>query len=155
MHEFDVAARARRYDRAMHAGDRERERATAALREHYVGGRLTVDELSHRTGRVLTARSRAEVRSALSGLPVLPDARELADRGRSALQATLRAAVLVLLTGAYLVFSALLLLVLALTLLFHGASDTTLAGFLVAWLVPTYLLTRLWHRRPPRRRPSM
>jgi Flp pilus assembly protein TadB len=139
----------------MHAGDRERDRATAALREHYVGGRLTVDELSNRTGRVLTARSRAEVRGALSGLPVLPDARELADRGRSALQATLRAAVLVALTGAYLVFSMLLLLVLALTLLFHGASDATLVVFLVVWLIPTYLLTRLWHRRPPRRRPSM
>jgi hypothetical protein len=138
----------------MHAGDRERERATAALREHYVGGRLTVEELSHRTGRVLTARSRAEVRSALAGLPVLPDAAELAARGRSALQATLRAAMLVLLTGAYLVFSLLLLLVFALTLLFQGASDTTVVGFLVVWLVPTYLLTRLWHRRPPGRRPS-
>ena len=143
------------YDRTMHAGDRERERATAALREHYINGRLTVDELSHRTGQVLTARSRAQVRRALSGLPVLPDAGELATRGRSALQATLRAAVLVLLTGAYLVFSVLLLLVLALTLLFQGASDATLVGFLVVWLVPTYLLTRLWHRRPPARRPSM
>jgi hypothetical protein len=139
----------------MRVGDPERERATAVLREHYVGGRLTVDELSHRTGQVLAARSSAEIRGALSGLPVFPDARELAARGRSALQATLRAAALVLLTGVYLVFSVLLLLVLALTLLLQGASDATLLGFLVAWLVPTYLLVRLWHRRPPRRRPSV
>jgi Domain of unknown function (DUF1707) len=145
----------RRYDRAMFAADRDRERATAALREHYVGGRLTVDELSHRTGRVLTARSRAEIRSALSDLPVLPDARELAARGRSLVQANLRRVVLVLLTAAYVVFTCSLLLVLALTLLLQGASDGMLVGFLVVWLVPTYLLTRLWHRKPQGRRPSM
>jgi hypothetical protein len=42
-------------------------------------------------------------------------------------------------------------LVLALTLIVHGASGTTLLGFLVVWLVPTYLLSRLWHRGQPRR----
>jgi hypothetical protein len=31
------------------------------------------------------------------------------------------------------------LLVLVLTLIFDGASGTTLVGFLVVWLVPTYL----------------
>ena len=57
---------------------------------------------------------------------------------------------LVIFTGAYLLFCACLLVVLALTLLVDGASDATLVGFLVVWLVPTYLLTRLWHRRPSR-----
>jgi Flp pilus assembly protein TadB len=134
----------------MFADDRDRERATEVLREHYVGGRLTVDELSQRTGRVLTARSRAEVRRALSGLPMFPDPRDLAAQGKAVVQTAIRAAVLVLFTGAYLLFCAFLLLVLALTLLFGGASDATLVGFLVVWLVPTYLLTRLWHRRPSR-----
>jgi Flp pilus assembly protein TadB len=134
----------------MVAGDRERERATAALREHYVGGRLTVDELADRTGRVLTARSRAELRSALSGLPTFPDPRDLAAQGRSVVQTAMRAALLVIFTGAYLLFCMFLLLVLALTLLFDGASDATLVGILVVWLIPTYLLTRLWHRRPSR-----
>jgi hypothetical protein len=136
------------------AGDSERERATAMLREHYVRGRLTLEELSDRTATVLAARSRAELRSAFFDLPVLPDARELADRGRSLLQAVAHGAVVVLFTGAYLVFSFALLLALVLTLLLDGASGTTLVAFLVVWLVPTYLLTRVWHRRTPSRRPS-
>jgi hypothetical protein len=45
-----------------------------------------------------------------------------------------------------------LLCVFALTLLIHGASGLALAGFLLVWLVPTYLLSRLWRgafaRRP-------
>jgi hypothetical protein len=133
------------------AGDSDRERATAALREHYARGRLTLDEVSERTGRVLEARSRAEVRRALSDLPSFPDGRELAALVRSTLHATIRGVALVVFTGAYLVFTVTLLLVLALTLLLQGASGSALLGFLIVWLVPTYLLTRLWQRRPERR----
>ena len=50
------------------AGDLDRERAASSLGEHYAGGYLTLDEFSRRTGRVLSARSRGEVRRALSGL---------------------------------------------------------------------------------------
>jgi Flp pilus assembly protein TadB len=142
------------YDGGVFAGDRDRERAAATLREHYVRGRLSVDELSSRTQRILEARSHAELRTALAGLPLLPDARELAAQGRSMAQAAARGAVLVVFTGAYLLFSVVLLLVFALTLLIHGASTSELAAFLIIWLVPTFLLSRLWHRRPPRRRPS-
>ena len=99
----------------MFAGDSDRDRATAALREHYAGGRLTLDEVSERIGRVLTARSNADLRRALSGLP------GSTDRGRSVVRAAVRGAVLVVLTGAYLVFSLTLLLVFALTLLLQGA----------------------------------
>lgn len=147
----------------MFAGDRDRERAAITLREHYVRGRLTLDELSHRAGSVLTARSQEELRSALSGLPrgvpfflpVLADAREVTAQGRLAAQRALRWAVLVVLTMAYLLFSLALLLGLGLTLLLHGASAAALVGFLVAWLVPTYVLARLWRRRPSGRRPSV
>jgi hypothetical protein len=38
--------------------------------------------------------------------------------------------------------------------LLHGASASALAAFLVVWLVPTYLLSRLWHRTPSQRRPG-
>jgi hypothetical protein len=136
----------------MRAGDSDRERATAALQEHYVGGRLTLDELSERTGHVLAARSRAEIRRALSDLPVFGDSGELAARGRLLVQSVARGAMLVVFTGAYLLFSFVLLLVFGLTLLLNGASGTALVGFLLVWLVPTYLLSRLW-RRPalPRR----
>jgi hypothetical protein len=136
----------------MRAGDNDRERATAALQEHYVGGRLTLEELSERTGRVLAARSRAEIRRALSDLPVFGDSGELAARGRLLAQSVARGAMLVVFTGAYLVFSFVLLLVFGLTLVLNGASGTALVGFLLVWLVPTYLLTRLWRGPAPHRR---
>jgi hypothetical protein len=123
----------------MVAGDRDRERAVAALREHYVGGRLTVEDLARRTERALAARSRHDLRRALRGLPRFPD-------GESVARVAARGAVLVVFTGAYLLFSFVLLLVLGLTLLIHGASGTELLGFLAVWLVPTYLLSRLWRK---------
>jgi DUF1707 SHOCT-like domain len=144
----------------MFAGDRDRERAAVTLREHYVRGRLTLDEFSSRIAGVLTARSREELGRELSGLPqglfagvpVILDTRELATQGRSVVRAALRTAVLVALTAVYLMFSLGLLLVFGLTLLIHGASPSVLVGFLVVWLVPTFLVSRLWLRRTPRRR---
>jgi DUF1707 SHOCT-like domain len=138
----------------MFAGDRDRERATVTLREHYVGGRLTLEEFSSRTASVLTARSREELARALSGLPqgvfanlpVVLDGRELAAQGRAVVRTAVRAALLVLFTGAYLLFSLALLFVLGLTLLIHGASASIVVGCLVVWLVPTFLLSRLWLR---------
>jgi len=130
----------------MFAGDQDRERAAATLQEHYVRGRLTVDELSQRTARVFSARSRGDIRTALAGLPLLPDAFGIAGYGRIA-QVALRGAILFVLTAAYVIFSFTLALALALTLVFNGASATTLFGFLIAWLIPTYLLTRLWRRK--------
>jgi hypothetical protein len=144
----------------MFAGDRDRERAAATLREHYVRGRLTLDEFSSRIGRVLTAHSREELGDALWGLPqgpfaslpVVLDPQGLAAQGRVVARAALRGVLLVVLTGAYVLFSFALLLVLGLTLLVHGASVSMLVGFLVVWLVPTWLLSRLWLRGRPRRR---
>ncbi len=132
----------------MLAADSDRERATATLKESYVGGRLTLDELSERTELVLAARSRAELRAALSGLPWFSE--ELAERGRSAVNTVARGALVVALTGAWLLFSFALLLVFGLTLAFQGVSGSALLGFLLAWLVPTYLLSRLWRRSPQR-----
>jgi Flp pilus assembly protein TadB len=140
------------YDRAMLAGDSERERAAATLREQYVRGCLTLDELAGRTERVLAARSRADLRRALSGLPILPDLRELAAQGRAAGQAALHTAALVLFTGAYLIFCLVLVVVLGFTLLLHGATTSELVAFLLIWLVPTFFMSRLWHSRPAHRR---
>jgi Domain of unknown function (DUF1707) len=134
----------------MLVADRDRDRVATALREHYASGRLTLEEFSSRTHLVLIARSDRDLRSALLGLPgpLLPGHPWPAG---SLVRAAARGAALVAATGAYLLFSVVLLLVLTLTVLLQGASGTTLAGFLVVWLVPTYLLSRLW-RRPPRRR---
>jgi hypothetical protein len=118
------------------AGDGDREKAAASLREHFVRGRLTVDELADRTETALRARSREELRRSLDGLPQVS--------ARAMAQTVTRAAALVLFTAAWLLFSFVLLLVLALTALIHGASGMELAGFLLVWLVPTYLLSRLW-----------
>jgi Flp pilus assembly protein TadB len=134
----------------MFVGDGEREQGVATLREHFVQGRLTVEELSTRTERVLVARSRAELRTALTGLPAFLDFGELAARGRSVADAAIRGVLLVVLTGAYVLFSLALVLVLGVTLLVHGASTAALLGFLVVWLAPTYLLSRVWRRRPTR-----
>jgi hypothetical protein len=133
-------------------GDCDRDRAAAALRDHFVGGRLTLEEFSARTERVLSARSRAQLWGALEGLPLLPNIRELAREGRLVARTAARGAVLVLAAGAWFCFSLVLLLVLALTLLIDGASTSVLVGFLVVWLVPTYLLSRMWHRTPLRGR---
>ena len=135
----------------MLAADSDRERVAATLREHYVRGRLTAEELADRVELVVRSRSRRELRRALSGLPMLPDAGELAAQGRSVAQWALRGAMLVVFTGAYLMFSFVLLLVLAVTVLVQGASASALLGFLLVWLVPTLLLYRLWQRKPPHR----
>ncbi len=125
------------------AGDADRERATASLREHFVGGRLTLEELSERTNAVLRARSRQDLRRALDGLPQW--------HGRAIAQTATRAAAVVVFTGAWLMFSFVLLVLLGLAFLIHGVSGIDLAVFLLVWLVPTYLLSRLWRRALPRR----
>jgi hypothetical protein len=109
-----------------------------------------LDELSDRTGRALSARSRADLRRALSDLPVLPSAPELLAQGRSAVRAAAHGAAVVLFTGLYLVFSFTLVVVLGVTLLVQGASAALLAVFLLVWLLPTYALSRVWRGGRPR-----
>ena len=120
------------------AGDADRERASANLREHYARGYLTLDELSRRTGRVLSARSSGQVRRALFGL----SRPSLVDSAHSAV----RDVVLVVVSGAYVVFSLVLALVLGLTVLLHGVSMSAFLAIAVVWLVPTYLFARLRRR---------
>jgi hypothetical protein len=124
----------------MLAGERDRDRAVALLREHYAEGRLTLEQLGRRVDRVLHARSRWQIGLAFVGLPVLPDSTPAKVRGVA------RGAMLVLLSGAWLVFSFMLLALLGIVLLVQGASAATLLGFLVVWLVPTWLLGRAWRR---------
>jgi hypothetical protein len=118
------------------AGDDDRERAVSSLREHFVRGRLTVEELAERTELALRARSHGDLRRAFAGLQAWP--------GRELVGTVARGAAVVVLTGAWLMFSFVLLVVFALTLLIHGASGIELAAFFAVWLVPTYLLSRVW-----------
>ena len=120
------------------AGDLDRERAASNLREHYAGGYLTLDEFSRRTGRVLSARSRGQVRRALFSL----SRPSLVDSTNSAV----RDLVLVVVSGVYVVFSLVLALVLGLTVLLHGVSMSAFLAIAIVWLVPTCLFARLRRR---------
>jgi len=51
------------------ASDAERDSAAAALREHFVQGRLTLEELMSRLDTALTARMRSQLDSLLADLP--------------------------------------------------------------------------------------
>jgi Domain of unknown function (DUF1707) len=126
-----VLALARR--RVALAGDLDRERAAAQLREGYAGGYLTLDEFSRRTGRVLSARSLWQLRRSLFGVP------------RPPLFDSVREVVLAVVTGAYVVFTLVLAIVLALALLL-GASSSTFVVFALVWAVPTYLFARFRRR---------
>lgn len=52
-------------------GEQERERAATALKEHFLRGRLSVEELTERLEVALSARRDGDVRRALDDLPVL------------------------------------------------------------------------------------
>lgn len=115
------------------AGDVERERAAARLREGYAGGYLTLDELSRRTSRALSARSSRQLRGSLFGLP------------RGSLLDSVHDVVLAVVTGAYVLFTLGLALMLAVALLL-GASTSTLVVFALVWFVPTCLFVRFRRR---------
>src|SRR4051795_7478178 len=120
------------------AGDLDRERAAANLREHYAGGYLTLDDFSRRTGRVLSARSRGQVQRALFGL----SRPSFTGSARSAV----RDVVLVVAGGAYVVFSLVLALCLGLTVLLQGVSSSAFLVIAVIWLVATYVFGRARRR---------
>lgn len=56
------------------AGDADREQALEALKEAFVQGRLTTDELDVRAGRALSARTRADLAVLTGDIPHAPEA---------------------------------------------------------------------------------
>jgi hypothetical protein len=66
---------------SVRASDNDRERTIAALQEHTVAGRLTLDEFTERAATVYAARTLNELAEATADLPAqkkLSDARHLA-----------------------------------------------------------------------------
>ena len=61
-----------RYDYDLRIGDAERDAAMAQLREHFVAGRLTFDELSERIDAALTARTQRQIDRLMADLPRPP-----------------------------------------------------------------------------------
>ncbi len=115
------------------AGDVDRDRAAARLREGYATGQLTLEEFSRRTGRALSSRSRWQLSRSLLGL------------SRPPLIESVRDVVHAVVTGAYLVFTLALALVLGVAVLL-GASASTVVVFVLVWLVPTTLFVRFRRR---------
>jgi Domain of unknown function (DUF1707) len=61
-----------RYDYDLRIGDAERDAAMAQLREHFVAGRLTLDELTERIDLALTAKTQGHIDRLMTDLPRPP-----------------------------------------------------------------------------------
>jgi Domain of unknown function (DUF1707) len=61
-----------RYDYDLRIGDAERDAAMAQLREHFVAGRLTFDELTDRMDAALTAKTQRQIDGLMADLPRVP-----------------------------------------------------------------------------------
>ena len=61
-----------RYDYDLRIGDAERDAAMAQLREHFVAGRLTFDELTERIDAALTAKTQRQIDGLMADLPRPP-----------------------------------------------------------------------------------
>jgi hypothetical protein len=64
----------------LRAGDEDRERVVARLREHLVAGRLTLDEFSERLDAAYAARTHAELEPLTRDLPEHVPARQVSRR---------------------------------------------------------------------------
>ena len=73
----------RRYDYDLRIGDAERDVAMTQLREHFVAGRLTFDELSERIDAALTAKTQRQIDSLMADLPRPPGSSGQKPRRRS------------------------------------------------------------------------
>jgi hypothetical protein len=58
-----------RYDYDLRIGDAERDATMAQLREHFVAGRLTFDELTERIDLALAAKTQGQIDSLMTDLP--------------------------------------------------------------------------------------
>ncbi len=63
-----------RYDYDLRIGDAERDAAMVQLREHYVAGRLTLDELTERIDGALSAKTQRHIDQLMADLPRPPRA---------------------------------------------------------------------------------
>jgi hypothetical protein len=62
-----------RYDYDVRVGDAERDATMTQLREHFVAGRLTFDELTERIDAALIAKTQRQIDALIADLPRLPE----------------------------------------------------------------------------------
>jgi hypothetical protein len=130
-------------------GDRERERAAALLRRHYLQGRLSVEELSARLAVALRARHDGEVRLALSGLPHRPD--QAAAVGSAVGRALRRGAFLVAVWTLWWAASLVVLAGFVASVLLQGLTLTNALVFPALWVGLTLAARHLTRRGRPAR----
>ena len=63
-----------RYDYDLRIGDAERDATMAQLRDHFVAGRLTFDELTERIDLALAAKTQSQIDGLMADLPRPPRA---------------------------------------------------------------------------------
>jgi len=63
-----------RYDYDVRIGDAERDATMTQLREHFVAGRLTFDELTERIDAALIAKTQRQIEALMADLPRPPRA---------------------------------------------------------------------------------
>jgi uncharacterized protein DUF1707 len=122
---------------------REREVATEALRRHFLGGRLSLDEFADRVRLALQARDGRDLQRSLRGLPpVWRDGDELRRLARSAKRRALVATV----SALWLLVTLILLVAFAAQAVVHGATIADLAGYLTVWAIVSALAWRARRR---------
>jgi hypothetical protein len=135
-------------------GDRDRERAATQLTQHYVRGRLSLDELTERLDRALSARRDSEVRDAFTDLPT-PWHEQVAAT-RQAVEGTWRvarrAAFVLAVWSLWWVASLFLLIGFMVSLLANRVTWTNTAVVLALWLLATLAVRRATRRRSHARR---
>jgi hypothetical protein len=136
-------------------GDADRERALSLLRRHYAEGRLSLQELSGRVDVAAGARTSAEVRTALGGLPNAVFESQIAPRLFAAARPlttapAVRAAKRLLLAAilSALWFAATMVLAIALVVAGLAGALSGRGAVVVAlcWLGVTWLSWRAWRR---------
>lgn len=129
-------------------GDRDRERAAAQLTQHYVRGRLSLDELTERLDRTLSARRDSEVREAFRDLEA--PWHEQAAAARRAVEGTWRtarrAAFAVALWSLWWVASLFLLIGFMVSLVAGHVTWTNTAVVVALWLAATFAVRRTTRR---------
>jgi hypothetical protein len=131
-------------------GDQEREQAAAALRRHFVQGRLSTGELGDRLDSVLRARTRSELAAATAGLPPIwwdvavgiYGARWRVRRG------VRRARVLFALVRAWFKVNLALVTAIGIALVVGAPVAPTLGAGVAAWALASLGFWHAWRRTP-------
>jgi hypothetical protein len=129
--------------------DRDRDRASASLRQHYVSGRLTLEEFSERVELALRARTNRDLRAARRGLPAPWASSELARVAETAGHAARRALLFCALVSLWSIVSFVLLTAFVVVVAVDASTGAQLAVPIV-WAGATFLIWRAW-RRPAAR----